>query len=357
MIRSGLFFALFFSTLPSFAASFCVQTFNAYTPAYASGIWDRLDRTGDALLSEPCDALQFQELWKASHFEAIKTKLSPARYAMVQADSLRRDKAIIGLASGFKGSIAQSFSEIFRVNNEGGFLDWIRDLNGVQKGFTVLETKLDAAESSILFVNLHTHPSEEIIRAAQLMQMVDYLYYRRTNSASLPMVLTGDLNATPDSLEVRMLRTLLRLRDSFLEANSSYEKICTYCGSNPLSWSSEDRVIDFIFVRSSAKQSLQVKSSLVNLQGEQNAPLSDHFGVRSYLDMQARESSLLPENDPIVLQRVAKAEKTLLKLTQMFSATRDRTYAPVQEITQKLLRDLKSNPMPDALAEVFRAQE
>lgn len=351
MIRNGFFFVLFFLSLQARAAEFCVQTFNAYTPAYASGIWDRLDRLGKTLVDEPCEAMQFQELWKESHFEEIQKKLVPTM-KMIQADSVRKDKAIIGLASGFKGDIKSVYSEIFRVNNEDGFFDWIRNLSGVQKGFTAIETTLNSA--NILFLNLHTHPDNETIRSAQLMQMIDYVYNRNQNGSSLPIILTGDLNATPGSFEIEMLKNLLLLKDSFFTANGGYGDTCTYCRENPLSWSNEDRVIDYVLFRSSPETELSVQSSAVNLKGDANSPLSDHYGVRSAMKTTDRSTELLPPNHPVVVERLGRAQKTLETAITNFESTRNRVYRPVTQMARDLLQNLKSDNRPEKIDRALR---
>lgn len=345
---------LLFLAQYSFAYEICTQTFNAYTPAYASGIPTRLHNLGKALTSEKCDAIQFQELWKAEHFEKVTTALKPMNYTTVEANSLRRDKAIIGIASAFQGSIIHSYSELFRINNEDGVLDWIRNLSGVQKGFTSLEVKLDNANDHLLFVNLHTHPNNESIRLAQIIQLIDYLYHRKAETNSLALILTGDLNATPDSLEYELLKNLLFLKDSYPLANGGYKNICTYCGDNPLSWSSENRVIDYVLFRSSLATELNPKSSEVNLKGEKKSPLSDHYGVKTIFSLNNRSLGRLPSDSEVVIARIKNALVTLEKVSKNFQSTRNRVFNPVIQLTQTLATEISSVNKPAQLDEALR---
>jgi hypothetical protein len=108
-----------------------------------------------------------------------------------------------------------------------------------------------------------------------------------------------------------LLRDVLLVRDSYVEANGGYGDICTYCGNNPLSWSSEDRVIDFVLVRNSPSLALVSAKSEVNLQGEPYDPLSDHYGVKSEFKWEDREATYLSVNDPIVQARMKKAADTV----------------------------------------------
>jgi hypothetical protein len=273
---------LFISSL-GFASSneFCVQTFNVYGPAYASSVDYRISKLANEILAAPCDSFQFQELWKEDQFEILDRQLAPEKYALLWADHIRQDEKMIGLGSAFQGSIGWAKSGTFSINNNDGIGDWFRGAWGVEKGYTLMQVKLDKAPPT-LFVNTHTHPSNTSIRIAQIVQLIQTMAAENT---SLPTILTGDFNATPDSLEWKLIKDVANMRDSFLEKNKTYKEVCTYCGDNPLSWSSEDRVIDFVFLRNSKEFELTVKSSVVNLMGEdKESPLSDHFGVQSVLD-------------------------------------------------------------------------
>lgn len=295
---------------PAFAESgqFCVQSFNVYGPAYASGVTYRLSRLAEEIVKEPCAATQFQEFWQDGDYETFLEEIRGARLATVRADAYRSDGFMTGLASAFAGHVLSARSQLFSVNNEGGVLDWFRNLSGVQKGYSALEVKLDNGPVA-LFLNLHDHPTEESIRVAQLAELAEAMM-ADASFQKLPVILTGDLNATPDSLELAILRDLLLLRDSYVEANGAYGAICTYCGDNPLSWSSDDRVIDFVMARNSPSTELVSAGSVVNLKGDKYDPLSDHFGVKTNFDWLEREPKRLSLNDPLVRARMAKAAVT-----------------------------------------------
>ena len=263
-MKYRVLFLFLFSALSAQAASsgdFCVQTFNVYATAYAGKKAERLSRLADELTNQPCDSIQFQELWQAADYRRFSTDFARAQMKLVQADSLRTDKAMIGLVSAFHGEVGRAYSEIYRINNEDGVLDWFRGLTGVQKGLSALEAKLESGPS-VLFVNTHTHPTNEAIRAAQMVQLIDATLIRSPGAADLPVVFTADLNATPDSLELALLRNVLLLRDAYLETHdNTYGDLCTYCESNPLSWGGGNRVIDFTLFRSSPTVTLRAPLS------------------------------------------------------------------------------------------------
>lgn len=305
---------------PAFADSgrFCVQSFNVYGPAYASGVEYRLSRLAEEIVKAPCAATQFQEFWRDGQYKAFVKEISAARLATVRADEYRADGSMTGLASAFAGHIISARSALFSVNNEGGVLDWFRDLSGVQKGYSSLQVKLDNGPAAV-FLNLHDHPTEESIRVAQVAELTEAVLADPA-ARDYPLILTGDLNATPYGPELAILRDILLLRDSYVEANGAYGSECTYCGDNPLSWSSEDRVIDFVLVRNSREVELVSSRSEINLKGEKYDPLSDHFGVKTDFSWQEREPRLLSVSDPLVRERMAKALVTAEKVASILAS-------------------------------------
>jgi hypothetical protein len=316
---SAAWAALSIFASPAYAESgqFCVQSFNVYGPAYASGVSYRLSRLAEEIVKEPCAATQFQEFWRDGQYQTFKEEVSAARLAMVRADEYRSDGSMTGLASAFAGHVISARSALFSVNNEGGVLDWFRDLSGVQKGYSALEVKLDNGPTA-LFLNLHDHPTEESIRVAQVAELAEAVL-ADPSAQKQPVILTGDLNATPEGPELAILRDILLLRDSYVEANGAYGSVCTYCGDNPLSWSSEDRVIDFVLVRNSPALELVSAGSEINLKGDKYDPLSDHFGVKTDFRWQSREARLLSPNDAVVKARMKNAAATAFQVASILA--------------------------------------
>lgn len=314
-----------------FAKSFCAQTFNVYAPAYASNVSGRLSRLAQEIQTESCDVVQFQELWRDNDYAAFKGNLRSSRYKLIRADELRNDKFIIGLATAFDGNILNEKSAIFQVNNEGGVLDGIRNAAGVQKGYTFLTVE-NGNTPKLLLINLHTHPDKEGIRLAQMTQLIKELV-AQPSLLENPVVLMADLNAQPDSSEIGLLKALLQLRDSYLEANRTYGSLCTYCANNPLSWDRKNRVIDFVLIKNGPDVELQSRSSEINLKGQPNAPLSDHYGVRSQINWNKQTKPELTLLDPIVQ---ARAKNAVAALNRAIQALSNSTSKGLREASQTL---------------------
>ncbi len=334
------------------AATFCAQTFNVYAPAYASGIESRLSRLAQEVKAEPCDVIQFQEFWRDGDYAKFKQSMKGSSYVLIRADDLRNDNVIIGLSSAIQGKISQAQSSVFRVNNEGGILDGIRNLAGVQKGFTLLKVEI-ANTPSLLLLNLHTHPDKESIRLAQVTQLVQDIV-SHPEILDSPIVLTGDLNATPDSPELALVKDLLLLRDSFVEANSSYGGVCTYCKDNPLSWDNKDRVIDFVLIGNSLSHKLTSKTSVINLKGSKPAPLSDHFGVRSQLAWTLQAERELNIMDPLILSRVQKARQSLSRAIKVLNSNSAAGFREAAKILKQWDSEFASGRLNPGFEKIFR---
>ncbi|MGZ3692920.1 MAG: endonuclease/exonuclease/phosphatase family protein [Bdellovibrionota bacterium] len=356
MKHRALFLFLFglLSTIQAKADSgqFCVQTFNVYATAYASGVQQRLSKLADTLTTQPCDVIQFQEFWRETDFRQFSTEFARADMDLVYADTLRRDRAMIGLTSAFHGTTARKYSELYHVNNEDGFLDWFRNLSGVQKGLTEIEAKLDHGPN-ILFLNTHTHPTNEAIRAAQMVQLANTVLIESPNAATLPVIFTGDINSTPTSLELSILEKVLLLRDAYEETHGKYGSECTYCESNPLSWGGGDRVIDFTLFRNSPTVTLKPLKSEINLQGTQGNPLSDHYGVRSQMAFVEHNEELLPADSALVLDRKAYAIKALENARQIMVAAQKDVFEQSIQQADALIQKLRTG-LPAAAELIYR---
>jgi hypothetical protein len=159
-----------------------------------------------------------------------------------------------------------------------------------------------------------------------MLQLVDAVFHRAEGLATQAMLFAADTNAKPESLELEILRKVLLLQDAYLAANGSYAGLCTYCGKNPLSWDSNDRVIDFVLFRDSPTLSWRAERAEINLKGSERAPLSDHYGVRSLLAWEERPFTLLELDSEIVLARRKDAALVLGKAAALLEKQRKTVF-------------------------------
>lgn len=270
----------------------CVQTFNAYGPAYSRDLEKRTAALGDELRTSPCGIVQMQEVWSDTHHNWVldglaqsMSSLSGVRFDDVQRPQLGQS----GLAT-FTTEILSGQSFVpFQVNTDGLF-DNVRELLGVIKGIgSSMITMRQNEGQKIRLMNVHLHPTSQRVRIAQVVQLLDafFEYHPLQN----PMVITGDFNFEPSSVEYNLLQSVTRLTDAYVANNGLYSKdICTYCESNVHHWPGHKGVLDYIWSRRGQYHSVKHLDTFINLHGVNGVTPSDHFGLRS--DVQLVESSV-----------------------------------------------------------------
>ncbi len=258
--------------LPMKGLAFCLQSFNGYGPAYASNVIPRTELFTAELLRDACEVVHLQEIWKTDQIQLIEQTMS-SRYQIYSPNKVN----LFGLMSLSTVPVSAEEFHIFRFNNDGGILNGGRDVVGVQKGFTVQTLE---ADEKIDFLNLHLHPASSAVRVAQIYEIVKWNIARKELR---PLVMSGDFNMTPASVEHQFLRSALKVKDAVEEMWSKYPAaFCTYCAENPLSWLNTDQIFDYVLFSSQSK--LKVKNLNLNLKGTSTEPLSDHYGLRVDFD-------------------------------------------------------------------------
>lgn len=327
-----------FISAPTTAPEFCVQNFNAYGPAYASNVRERTERFTMFLQAMPkCDVVQLQEAWNGSQIDIIESNLDQ-QYVI---SSPNRDSRI-GLMSLVMGDIFGRLTANFQVNNDGGFMDGIRDSFNVKKAYHVLIARPGLIEEDFFFLNTHLHPASPAVRLTQILELLQW----RLANQQHKLIFTGDINADIGSLERRFLMQLLGLHDAMEEYFGTYPKgYCTYCAANPLGWMSEDHTFDYVLFSNVGQTgtTLQATHGEVNMRGSQRQPWSDHYGVRvklAVLNTQVIPLRAEQENRRVAtLQMLKEAEAVLAK-------EKSRDFRPFVSLAQDLAKQLENQQGP-----------
>lgn len=328
------------------AAPLCVQTFNAYGPAYARNLYGRTVGLIESMQSDPCDVLQLQEAWQPRHYDQLAEGLSGMHG--LRPDAIRGDRLKTGLASFSSRNITSVANKVFSVNNVGGFLDWIRGIGRVEKGFSA--ALAEAGETSVLLLNTHTHPQLDTVRLSQFLELTEYVL--TVAPLTQPLVLTGDFNATPASLEYALLRDLLLLKDAYAETSGYADDTCTYCERNPLGWGGGDRVIDFVLYRTLGTNSLKAERARINLESWEDLTLSDHYGVRAYFDLAPAAEAKVDES--VYQSRLTAARATLDSARKALEESGFEHYRPHLEFVARLAKELEAPAAGSRLENYFR---
>lgn len=279
----------------------CIQSFNAYGPAYAPDLKRRTEAVGDYIQSSPCHVIQLQEVWTEPHHEWLISEIQRSLpfLSAVWFDHFQNPNlGSSGLSMFTSEIITEQHFEAFHINSDG-LLDNIREMLGVIKGIgSSVITVRSNQDSRINMLNVHLHPSSQRVRVAQITQLIERVETILISSSD-PLIITGDFNFTPNSVEYSLLKHVLKLSDTYLEANGQYPKdACTYCKSNPHHWPGVTGVIDYIWSMSLPKIRLTVKKSSFNLHGLKGVVPSDHLGIRTYFMIEdgfQKKSSTIPQ--------------------------------------------------------------
>lgn len=305
---------------PQLLGNLCLQTFNIYGPIYAQDIKKRTKALLESIPTMPvCEIWQIQELWNKGQNKLLSEGMT--NYNQVNFDKVRaKDHQKTGISSFFSKelNILGTYGEVFKVNNNDGILDWFRRQGNINKSFGVTQFKHPALPEPIVAINLHTHPQAPEIRVAQIIQLIQSVIKQMPLPGAL--LVSGDFNAKPDSIEMALMRDVLLLRDTQLEfRGGSYGDICTYCQNNPLAWDKDSRVIDYVLVRSSPGMSFRIIESKVNLQDYKGITLSDHYGMRTDFEVYAGEPTFMDVENAEYQRRIEAAIQSLAKAKDLIS--------------------------------------
>jgi endonuclease/exonuclease/phosphatase family metal-dependent hydrolase len=317
------------------APQFCLQNFNAYGPMYAMNVVSRTEKWTAELQAKPaCAVVHLQEVWNQKHIKMVEHELSD-RYR-ISAPNLQ---ARIGIMSLFKGEVRHTETYSFHVNNEGGLLDGIRDAFNVKKAFHVVTARVETLDEDIFFINTHLHPTSSSVRITQLIDLLNWRLQNQTHK----MILSGDFNATFDTLEHTFVTSLLQVGDSLDLALGGYKPgVCTYCKENRLGWLSDDRVFDYVFFSNvgSTNSELKVIDGTVNLRGTAKNPLSDHYGLRIQFSLEPKMMTL----DFLTQElRRQKAVDVLTKAAHVLKSEKGAEFEPYKKELLQLVSQLQNH--------------
>ncbi len=264
-------------------AVFCYQSFNAYGPAYSFDLKKRTKNLIQLLSKEsPCEIMSFQEVWNKSHIKRLKRGLLTNQLATKfnHADeNLEGSKTGLLIASQFTLVNVDSYLYGDYVS---GASDWLRDKLGVHKAFSfsIVNVVADSDVADVGVINTHLHHASQAIRLAQIIELGDYL--RKPKIQELPLIVSGDFNATPYSLEWWLIQADLMVRDSHITVHPDYEvDDFTYDSENPYSWGGKSRALDYVFYRPSNLYEISVEDSIVFPRTYEGEYLSDHYGKKN----------------------------------------------------------------------------
>lgn len=313
--HASSYFVLLLSLFTSLSVhAFCVQTFNAYGAFYASDIAQRTRETAEQLKADGCSAILLQEVFNRNRmnmYQQFSVGLTTTHENVPTGLTTNS-----GLQSLIKGEVLDTKFHRFQVQT----------LVGIRKGFSVTRVRLKDLSSEVLVLNVHLHHSSTDSRMSQLAELVEW----RHKNPELPLIIAGDLNSNPGSIEYDFLVTTLSLVDLGRQAlGGTYPSdYCTYCKENPRSWDgflsskgAQDQTYDYVFGAVDPKTGIGFSgvSTLINLKGHPGFTWSDHYGVQVELKevRQKRRSSQ---------KKLEQLSESLIQLKDLANRLQDDRY-------------------------------
>lgn len=231
-----------------------VVSYNIHHGVGEDGVLD-LNRVADVIAASGADVVALQEVdnhWSArSEFADQAAELADLLdMNHVYGANLDRDPVQPGDPRRQYGTAILSTFPILDSQNI-----LLPNLGGEQRG--LLEATINVKGRQVLAYSTHLQHDNAAERAAQVEAIIDHVGF-----ATMPVVLAGDLNATPDSAEMQPL--LSSLTDTFTAAGSGQGD--TYPADDP------NRRIDYVLVND------HVQAETADVIATQ---ASDHLPVRT----------------------------------------------------------------------------
>ena len=253
-----------------------VMTFNLRVESPSiDGINDLPNRKGkilDTIVTEAPDLIGFQEARDGTRAWLRDTLsdyvvLGCGRYGEYRGESAplayRKDKfELVGMDSFWLSSTPKIPASIY----EGS------DQSNCPRIATAVVLKPLESDSLLLFVNTHTDHQGSMSRILASAQLVEYM-----SNKDLPCILTGDLNATPDTTEIKMLSANKKfpLTDATAKVGGTFHGFGRYTDENA-------EKIDYVFtnLKTDAERSYAVEDK-----HEDGIYISDHRPVVAFVEI------------------------------------------------------------------------
>lgn len=268
----------------------------------------RIESIAKEIASGRFDLIGIQELWMQSDWELI--------YSLSQKNGLEYGYYYyagalgsgIGIISRYpiveidflKFSVSGKPQNIYQGDYYGG------------KGVAL--ARLDTPFGSVDFYTTHfiaKYSDQDEYRSHRIAQSIEALQFIKSTSKSEYVILSGDINSEPNTLEYEIITTLGDFIDSFKSFRPN-EMGYTVAQSNPLNFMGLNRRIDYIFIHSDGLAYSILKSNVV-LEQIPGLDLyySDHFGITAKINFQDGSQKSINQSKLNKLTTLSKAIESI----------------------------------------------
>ena len=325
--------------------SLCVQTLNTYGVFYAGNLTERHRQTLHFLRDNACDINLLQEVVDKDHYDNLSKLSSELNMTSVyfgRAD----DNKNSGLVGVFKGSLVNVDIEYFPVVQNEVFNFVYQSFQSVDKGFGVVQFHHPQLhKNTLLVLNLHLDHISQQTRVRQILFILERILHQPDWWDTL-LIVGGDLNFSPESLEFNMMEHLLRLKDPYEEINK--ERFCTHwCEDSSydiLNTLFGGQVRDYILFKPSSRMSIHPVDIDVFPKKYNGINLSDHYGVRAVFNFESISDSRENENN-LLEEKVADFKRVLKNVKLVLGDDGDSTEVQFVQSLEQGVEQLHSHVM------------
>ncbi len=263
----------------------CVQTLNTYGVFYADNLTERHKQTLNFLRNDACDINLLQEVVDQEHYNNLSGLSSELNMTSAYFGTSDDDKTS-GLVGVFRGNIVDVEMQYF-PDVQNTVVNFVyQSFQSVKKGFGVAQLHHpNLHHNTLLILNLHLDHMAQQTRVRQILFILKRILHQPDWWDTL-LIVGGDLNFSPESLEFNMMKHLLRLKDPYEEINK--KRFCTHwCEDSSydiLNTLFGGQVRDYILFKPSSRMSIHPVDIDVFPKKYNGINLSDHYGLRAFFN-------------------------------------------------------------------------
>lgn len=304
--------------------SISIQTLNTYLPYYAGYNEHRIAGILKLLKQDGSDITFFQEVWMKRFHINIRETFLPMGLTVIVYDAVAKNTKLSGLVTIVNGKIHKQEMHSFPFGRDFYDSYLYKPLN-INKGFGIAYiTHPKFPNTPFWAINTHLHHYDQETR---LLQMIHYLkWFLNKTILQDPVILAGDFNFEPDSLEFEMIQHIFRFKEPQSHLGLAYS--CTFLCKNNVSgigyilnifFTNYGKTSDYIFFRSSPRIKLIPKNFRIFPKKYNGVFLSDHYGLKTDIIFKNNPESRQPVSEKELEERIWRFSQTLDKVQSLLS--------------------------------------
>ena len=322
--------------------SISIQNLNVYDPFYAESRRLRELSVLEFLKKDKGDINFFQEVWSEHYYKNMEKVSQSIGMNSIGYDALVENEKHSGLVTIVKGTVHKKEIHFFPLVRRDPY-DLVYGILDINKGFGIAHiTHPKFPNTPFWAVNIHLHHLNQDVR---LLQLVHYLkWFLNKTTLQDPIILAGDFNFEPDSLEFEMIQYMFRFEEPQIYLGLNYS--CTICeenkfyigyGLSKFFLMDYEKITDYVFFKSSPRAAVVVKAFNVFPKKYNGVFISDHYGLRVDIAFRDNQEAQKLISEEEFEKRIQKFSETLNKVQSKL----DRSFSSEHQFLNSLRSELE----------------